>query len=64
MISSSMLMDKVLKDYEADIIALQVMDKQISVLVMSTIVATLLGTNSVVALQWPRISETSSQDLL
>ena len=42
----------------------QVRNKQISVPVMSTIVALLLGTNSGVALQCAGISENSSQDLL
>ena len=42
----------------------QVRDKQITVPLMSTIVALLLGTKSGVALQCAGISESSSQDLL
>ena len=42
----------------------QARDEQISVPVMSTIVAMLLGTNSGVALQWARDLDTASQDLL
>ena len=42
----------------------QVREKYISVPVMCTILAVLLGTNSGVALQCAGISETSSQDLL
>ena len=62
-------LETVLKVYKADITAFQEMrwtgqGQKTSVPVMSTIVAMLLGTNSGVPLQWARVTNNSSQDLL